>query len=36
MGSATHVLWTTGGVFVSEDEYRGFHLRGERMAQGAL
>lgn len=25
---ATHVLWTTGGAFVPEEEYRGFHERG--------
>ena len=35
MGNATHVLWTTGGVFVPDEEYRGFYLRGERIAQGA-
>jgi D-serine dehydratase len=35
MGNATHVLWTTGGVFVPDEEYRGFRLRGERIAQGA-
>ena len=33
MGNATHVLWTTGGVFVPDEEYRGFYLRGERIAQ---
>jgi D-serine dehydratase len=31
---ATHVLWTTGGLFVPEDEYRRFHERGQRMARG--
>jgi D-serine dehydratase len=35
MGNATHVLWTTGGVFVPQEEYRGFYLRGERIAQNA-
>jgi D-serine dehydratase len=35
MGNATHVLWTTGGVFVPDEEYRGFYLRGERIAQNA-
>jgi D-serine dehydratase len=25
---ATHILWTTGGAFVPDDEYRRFHERG--------
>jgi D-serine dehydratase len=25
---ATHILWTTGGAFVPEEEYRKFHERG--------
>jgi D-serine dehydratase len=28
---ATHILWSTGGAFVPEDEYRGFHERGGRL-----
>jgi D-serine dehydratase len=28
MNDATHVLWTTGGAFVPEEEYRRFHERG--------
>ncbi|HEX5460400.1 MAG TPA: D-serine ammonia-lyase [Steroidobacteraceae bacterium] len=28
MDKATHVLWTTGGSLVPEDEYHGFHERG--------
>jgi D-serine dehydratase len=28
MESATHILWTTGGAFVPEGEYRAFHERG--------
>lgn len=28
MGEATHIVWTTGGTFVPEDEYRRFHERG--------
>ncbi len=26
--NAVHVLWTTGGAFVPDDEYRRFHARG--------
>jgi D-serine dehydratase len=32
LGGATHVLWTTGGAFVPEDEYEGFRIRGEKIA----
>jgi D-serine dehydratase len=28
MKSATHILWTTGGSLVPDDEYRQFHNRG--------
>jgi D-serine dehydratase len=28
MDAATHILWTTGGAFVPEEEYRQFHARG--------
>lgn len=28
MPQATHVAWTTGGLFVPQDEYRRFHERG--------
>jgi D-serine dehydratase len=28
MYQATHILWTTGGAFVPDDEYRQFHERG--------
>lgn len=28
MGEATHVLWTTGGLFVPDEEHRKFHERG--------
>jgi D-serine dehydratase len=28
LARATHVLWTTGGIFVPEEEYRRFHERG--------
>ncbi len=29
---AMHLLWTTGGLFVPDDEYRGFLQRGQRLA----
>jgi D-serine dehydratase len=29
---AVHLLWTTGGLFVPDDEYRGFLQRGQRLA----
>jgi D-serine dehydratase len=32
MNGATHVLWTTGGAFVPESEYLGFHGCGEQIA----
>lgn len=28
MGRATHIAWTTGGLFVPQEEYRRFHARG--------
>jgi D-serine dehydratase len=28
MDNATHILWTTGGAFVPDEEYRQFHERG--------
>jgi D-serine dehydratase len=31
---ATHVLWTTGGSFVPDDEYRRFHERGRQIVEG--
>jgi D-serine dehydratase len=33
MHDATHILWTTGGAFVPDEEYRQFHERGHRIAQ---
>lgn len=32
MSSATHLLWTTGGLFVPDDEYQGFLARGRALA----
>jgi len=29
MNDATHILWTTGGAFVPEEEYLRFHARGK-------
>jgi len=31
MEAATHVLWTTGGAFVPEEEYWRFHERGRKV-----
>lgn len=31
MSNATHLAWTTGGLFVPEAEYRRFHAQGEAM-----
>ncbi|MFZ6644802.1 D-serine ammonia-lyase [Undibacterium sp. TJN25] len=31
MGNANHILWTTGGLFVPEDEYAGFLARGKAL-----
>jgi D-serine dehydratase len=28
MDNAVHLLWTTGGLFVPDDEYAGFLERG--------
>jgi D-serine dehydratase len=33
MNRATHIVWTTGGLFVPESEYLQFHTRGARHAQ---
>jgi len=33
IGDATHILWTTGGAFVPDEEYRQFHERGRRIAK---
>jgi D-serine dehydratase len=33
MREATHVLWTTGGAFVPDSEYRRFHERGSDLAR---
>ena len=30
-GAATHVIWTTGGLLVPDDEYRGFVARGHAL-----
>lgn len=32
MDSATHILWTTGGAFVPEEEYQRFRERGRQQA----
>ena len=32
MAGATHIAWTTGGLFVPDDEYAGFLARGEALA----
>jgi D-serine dehydratase len=34
MGVATHILWSTGGLFVPNDEYAGFLARGKAMVAG--
>jgi D-serine dehydratase len=31
LDAATHVLWTTGGAFVPDEEYRQFHERGRQL-----
>jgi D-serine dehydratase len=33
MGQATHIAWTTGGLFVPESEYRRFYARGAALAE---
>jgi D-serine dehydratase len=33
MDQATHVLWTTGGAFVPESEFWGFHARGQKISR---
>jgi D-serine dehydratase len=30
MDKAVHLLWTTGGLFVPDEEYQGFLARGRR------
>jgi D-serine dehydratase len=32
LAGATHVVWTTGGLFVPEEEYAGFLARGKRVS----
>lgn len=32
MPQATHIAWTTGGLFVPQEEYRRFHERGAALA----
>jgi D-serine dehydratase len=34
MSGATHILWTTGGLFVPDDEYAGFLARGKAIVAG--
>ncbi|OYU07304.1 MAG: D-serine ammonia-lyase [Pseudomonas sp. PGPPP1] len=31
MSNATHILWTTGGLFVPQDEYEKFYARGKKL-----
>ncbi len=33
MEGAVHLLWTTGGAFVPEPEYREFWIRGEKITR---
>ena len=33
MARSTHIAWTTGGLFVPDEEYARFHARGARAAQ---
>ena len=35
MGNATHIVWTTGGLFVPDEEYAKFLARGQKLQQGA-
>ena len=35
MARATHIAWTTGGLFVPDEEYDRFHARGARSAEAA-
>ncbi|WAJ36842.1 D-serine ammonia-lyase [Pseudomonas sp. GOM7] len=35
MPNATHILWTTGGLFVPEEEYETFHRRGKELNANA-
>jgi D-serine dehydratase len=32
MAAATHIAWTTGGLFVPQEEYARFLARGQRAA----
>ena len=32
LDQAVHLVWTTGGCFVPEDEYQGFYQRGQGLA----
>ena len=36
VGNATHILWTTGGRFVPDREYRDFYERGRRTHSGGV
>jgi D-serine dehydratase len=33
MDHSTHILWTTGGAFVPESEYRQFRAQGQELAR---
>jgi D-serine dehydratase len=35
MTNATHILWTTGGLFVPEEEYEKFYRRGKALNANA-
>jgi D-serine dehydratase len=34
MAGATHIVWTTGGLFVPPEEYARFLQRGRSLARG--
>jgi hypothetical protein len=36
LDDATHILWTTGGAFVPDGEYRQFHERGRVARTGRI
>ncbi len=36
MAQATHLLWTTGGLFVPEPEYAGFVARGKQLMEAKV